>query len=536
MIPVLTRSEFSQLDKRAAEASSGFEYMQKAARGLFDLIISRYLDLQKQGRKTMVVVFAGTGNNGGDGLLAAAYLAEQGYPVTVFATGDASQYQNEALLAYQELEQQKLSPCFINDVADIEFVQEQFKEFTGKFDRYIFVDALLGFGASGETREPAATLIRFINENYPMVETIAVDLPSGTDADNGKLNGTAVRAHKTLSMGYPKLGSFFFPARANYGLTIVQNLNYPQEIFEQEFKSQVYFASSIKQLMPPRVATGSKYDHGYAALWAGSPGMEGALKLAASAAYKSGLGLLKVITDQETRKIFATSFAEAISAEFDDGILTSLIAPQDDKKTPAVLALGPGLGEQKQIKTLLENYQAPMVLDADGINSLDLDLLAKHQGEVLLTPHAGEYSRLFGELKPGLEPIDLVQELQAQAQKYKVSILFKGSPTIIADPGGKVFVVPFGNSGLATAGSGDVLTGLITGLSAQIYTVQARHPNLRFFYQACEISALTQAAILGAYLHAKAGEAAAKQLSEYSVMASDLLDYIPAVILREGVA
>ncbi|MDA0772249.1 MAG: NAD(P)H-hydrate dehydratase [Cyanobacteria bacterium] len=532
MIPVLTRAEMANIDKAVASSYEGigFEYMQRAARGLFDLVINRYLESQKKGQNAFVTIFAGKGNNGGDGILLAAYLAEEGYPVKCFILGSVSELKNEARHAYLELERGNNKNeylDFIEDIADIELVQKHFGKISSKYNKHFFIDALLGIGAKGKPQEPAASLIRIINEYYTSVDTISVDLPSGSDVDTGEINVACVRAHSTLTMGYPKLGSFFFPARANYGLTIVQNLSYPIEIFEHEFKSKIYFANTVKQLLPPRIATGSKYDHGFATLIAGSPGMEGAASLAGTAAYKSGLGLLKILTDAQTRKIVASNLLEAISEDIVDDLLKQACV-----KNPAVLGLGPGLSlaYKDQITSLIKSYNAPMILDADAINSLDTKLLKKHKSDLLITPHAGEYTRLFGKFDKSLTPMELIEDLRAKAQEYQMTILYKGAPTIIADPGGKVFLVPFGNSGLATAGTGDVLTGLTLGFATQLYTLHARYPEIRFFYTVFEISPLTQAAILASFIHAKAGEKASKELTEYSVMASDLLKYIPKVI------
>lgn len=534
MIPILTRTEMANIDKAAANSSpeAGFHYMQKAARGLFDFVINRYLELQKKGHKPFVTVFAGKGNNAGDGILLAALLAEEGYPVKCFITGSLVSLTKESQLAYKELDRNNKKNQYIsliNDIADIELVQYHFKQIVGHYDKHFFVDALLGIGASGETREPVATLIRFMNEYRNQAHIIAVDLPSGTDPDTGALNGTCVKAHTTISMGYPKFGSLFFPGRANYGLTIVQDLGYDPALIEQEFKSQIYFANSVKQLLPPRMLTGSKYDHGFATLVAGSPGMEGAASLAARAAYKSGLGLLKLITDGQTRQIVATQVIEMISEDIAEQFLT-----QVQIKNPACLGLGPGLSlaYKDRLATLMTNYTKPMILDADAINSIDLELLSQHKGDLLLTPHAGEYQRLFGSLDTKTKPIELIQQLQMKAREYKINILYKGTPTIIIDQSGKAFVLPYGNSALAKAGSGDVLTGLILGFAAQIYTMQSRYADLRFFHTSFEISPLTQAAIIAAYTHGKAAEKSSRVLTEHCVIASDLLDYIPKVLLE----
>jgi NAD(P)H-hydrate epimerase len=284
--------------------------------------------------------------------------------------------------------------------------------------------------------------------------------------------------------------------------------------------------------MPPRITNGSKYDHGIAILIAGSKGMTGAASLASLAAYRAGLGLLHLISDEESLKIISSNILEIVShslGEDDLELCKSLL-----KKHVSVFSLGPGLSSSHNdlVQNLVTNINAPMILDADAINAWEHDIkkLKKHKHDLLITPHAGEYARLFGKLAGDIKPLDLIKELRAKAQDYSMTILYKGAPTIILDPNGKAFIVPYGNSGLATAGSGDVLTGLITGFSAQIYTIKSKYPEIRFFYEDFNISPLTQAAILAAYLHGKCAELAAKELTEYSVMASDLIRFIPRAI------
>ena len=535
MIHVVTSEEMKNIDRAAiaGDLNKGFQYMQQAARGLFDIIINRYLELQKQNRQIFITVFAGKGNNGGDGILLAAYLASEGYPVKCFILGSSKDLKNEAAMAYIELEKNNRNNqyiVFINDPRDIIFIQNHL-ESLGEYNHHFFVDALLGIGSKGTPKEPHATVINYINSIANSNITIfAVDGPSGVDHDTGALSPVAIRAHNTITMGYPKLGSFFYPGRVNYGLTIVNNLGYPVELYRTEIKNNIYFANSIKALIPPRITNGSKYDHGVAALIAGSQGMTGAASLAALAAYRAGLGLLHLISDEESLKTISTNILEIVSHNIDDlDLYKNLI-----KKHVSVFALGPGLSSSHDdlVQDLVINFNLPMILDADAINTWanNTKKLKQHKHDLLITPHAGEYERLFGKLPGDIKPLDLIQELRMKAQDYSVTILYKGTPTIILDPNGKAFIVPYGNSGLAKAGSGDVLTGLITGLAAQIYTIKSKYPEIRFFYEEFNISALTQAAILGSFLHGKCAELAAKELTEYSIMASDLIRFIPRAI------
>ncbi len=541
MIPVVTSEEMKNIDNAASAGNIqvGFQYMQKAARGLFDILINKYLELQKKGQQIFITVFAGKGNNGGDGILLAAYLASEGYPVKCFILGSGADLKEEAGMAYLELEKNNTNNRlvdFIYDTQDLKFIQTHFESLR-EYDHHFFVDALLGIGTKGNPKEPYISVINCINAiANDNVTVFAVDGPSGVDYDSGAASPNTVRARQTITMGYPKLGSFFYPGRAYHGLTVVNNLSYPYDVYHSNIRTNIFFANSVQSLMPPRITNGSKYDHGVAALIAGSQGMTGAATLSALAAYRSGLGLLHVLSDAESVKIITSNILEAVTHGItDDGedLCKELI-----KKNTSVFALGPGLSEAKHdlVRSLVPKLNVPMILDADAINawSGNAQKLKKHKSDLLITPHAGEYQRLFGAFPKDIKPIDLIESLRAKAQEYSISILYKGAPTIVVDPAAKVFIVPFGNSALATAGTGDVLTGLITGIAGQIYTIKTKYPDIKFAYEELHISPLTQAAILAAYLHGKAAELAARELTEYSMMAADLIRFIPRAIKGVG--
>lgn len=540
MIPVLSSEEIKNIDLSAAGnlPEQGFQYMQTAARSLFDLIINKYLEFQKQEEDTFITIFAGKGNNGGDGILLAAYLAEEGYPVECFIVGSSAHLKNEALLAYQKLHALNVNDeyiTFINDANDLHFLAKHFEDISINYHHHFLVDALLGIGTKGNLKEPFNTIIDFINmhSGHQLSNTtvFAIDIPSGSDADSGEYLGPCIRANTTVSMGFPKLGSFFFPSRANYGLTIVNNLGYPEEVIKANLKSSISFVNSVAGLMPPRIADGSKHHHGAGILVAGSEGMSGAAILASESSYRLGLGLVHLISDATTIAAAATAIPEAVSHLDQNKIelFTQLIEANPN----TVLAIGPGLGARREIASkILSKIDRPIILDADGINAFSskTNLLKNHKGDLLITPHAGEYRRLFPDLKDNPKALELITHLQTNAQAHSMTILHKGSPTIIADPSGKVFIAPYGNSALAKAGTGDVLTGMILGIATQIYTIKARFKDMRFFFEEFAISPLTQAAILAAYLHGKAGELAVNDLGEYSLLASDLIDYLPQSI------
>ena len=262
------------------------------------------------------------------------------------------------------------------------------------------------------------------------------------------------------------------------------------------------------KLLPKRKPNGSKYDHGVATLIAGSYNMPGAAILAGLAAMRSGLGLLEIISEDRACNIIATSIPEAIFKRYNEDTTIN--------SKSKVIAFGPGCGNNYQtlFSDLIQSSKLPLIIDADGINFLanNIELLENHQSEILITPHNGEYQRLFGTVTGALQA-----DIKTNAIKYSINILHKGHPTIISNKFGEIFISPYGNSALATAGSGDVLTGLICGIAAQM-----EPPNL------------LEAALLAAYIHGKAGEELSKELSEYSVIASDLIKIIPKILKDLG--
>ncbi len=529
LIPICTTKEMQAIEKKtiAANFRSGFSLMQKAVQALLDIVIQDSKNLSP----VTYFIFAGRGNNGGDGILLASYLIDQGYNVLAFIVADPSEIANEAALAYAELQKRdpdNLYHRFINS-------EDQINIFIKALDKsdsinYI-IDALLGAGASGAPRGLIATAIKQINNviqaNQERTRVISIDIPSGVDADSGEVYENAIAANLTVSIAFPKLGSYFYPAKFHFGNTLIEGLDYPLEIVQSSLEYGLFFPTMnfFKKALPRRKIDGSKFDHGVLLSLAGSPGMVGAGVLTACAAYKSGVGLVKVISDSESTKIMAAKLTEAVYYSYTDTKNSSLDTVKELMKAKYhAVCIGPGLGKEQKstIEHMLKHSSAPVILDADGLNSFagDYKKLKDHHAELLLTPHRGEYLRLFPhDFDENSKPIDVIVALKKRATELKAIILLKGNPTLIADAKGHVFIMPFGNSALATAGSGDVLTGIISGLVAQI-SLRAINPNP-------EITVLTQAAILGTYLHARAAGLASTELTEYGTIATDIVGFLP---------
>jgi NAD(P)H-hydrate epimerase len=354
---------------------------------------------------------------------------------------------------------------------------------------------------------------------------VSVDIPSGIDVDSGEVFEPSINADYTVQMGFSKISSLFYPAKTKYGQIVFQELKYPVDLISRSSSVRIFSVdlSMVKSFIPERKITGSKFDHGLGMLLAGSYGMSGSAMLSGSAAMRSGLGLLHVFSYEAVLPIIATNLWDAVLHPITENAKTNIDYIKDfltSRKIDA-LALGPGLSTTAKSISLVKNIlelmtmidSKPLILDADAINAFvgSADLLKVYSGELLITPHAKEFSRLFQEDISEYAPYDKAKFLSETAKKYSLNILYKGAPTYIARSSGEVYIVPTGCSALAKAGSGDVLTGLI----------------LSFVAQGLE---LYQAAILAAYVHNLMGLLAVEKDSEYSVLASDLIKYVGMAI------
>jgi NAD(P)H-hydrate epimerase len=506
-------------------AEQGIFYMQRAALGLFKLIVGL---IEKNHQNFLlsfpkITVFAGKGNNGGDGILLAAELLKHDYKVKCYSTVDPSEYQGESALAYQLFLQAGGKIDVIHNDADILSV----KHFLLKQVNGIWVDALLGIGSKGAAHGVCAKLIEVINSTKVQSKSlcVSVDIPSGIDVDSGEVFEPSINADYTVQMGFSKISSLFYPAKTKYGQIVFQELKYPLELVSRSSSVKIFSVdlSMVKSFIPERKITGSKFDHGVGMLLAGSYGMSGAAMLSGSAAVRSGLGLLHVFSYESVLPIIAANIWDAVLHPITENVKANIDYVKDfltSRKIDA-LALGPGLSTNPKSISLVKNIlelmtmidSKPLILDADAINAFvgSTDLLKAYSGELLITPHAKEFSRLFQEDISEYAPYDKAKFLSETAQKYSLEILYKGAPTYVARSSGEVYIVPTGCSALAKAGSGDVLTGLI----------------LSFVAQGLE---LYQAGILAAYVHNLMGLLAVEKDSEYSVLASDLIKYVGMAI------
>lgn len=490
---IFTGSNIRKLDAYTIEHEpiSSIDLMERAAQALTTAITKHWSE------KTPVSIFAGPGNNGGDALAVARMLTEKGYKVE----------------AYLFNTQGKISPdCQINKERAEATNELRFIEVTSQFTPpvltadHLVIDGLFGSGLNKPLNGGFASVVKYINASPATV--VAIDIPSGLMGEDNTFNVRAniIRADYTFSLQLPKLAFFFGENEEFVGEWSVLEIGISQSAIEQT--DTEYYLLEEKEIIAaikPRKKFAHKGTFGHALLIAGSYGMGGASIFSASACVRSGVGLLTVHAPGKNVGILQTTIPEAmIEVDIND---TYFSEPGDTEKYQAVAA-GPGIGTNTETEIALlqqiTTCQSPMVLDADALNILSKNrtiLTSIPKGSVL-TPHPKELERLVGKCQDSYERLMKAREL---AQSINVHIVLKGAFSAIITPEGKFYFNPTGNVGMATGGSGDVLTGIILALLAQGYSAKS-------------------AAKIGTFVHGMAGDIAQKKYGTVSMKAGDLIE------------
>jgi NAD(P)H-hydrate epimerase len=423
---------------------------------------------------------------------------------------DTDELRAEAKVAFNEYISRKGNLLILNDIADLGALN----------GCSLIIDAMLGTGLRGDPRGICAQTIETVNNSG--VPVLSVDTPSGLNNDTGVPGDPCVRANVTITMGFPKVGLYFYPGKLYTGKLIVHDLGYPDEIVEQK-KGAIYLPSKdfICKNFPSRHPDGSKFEHGLALLICGARGYTGAPTLVAEAALKVGCGMTHLAAPFSCIPTLAIKNTETVLHALDETENGTVAYSSIDRIRELVrgknaLCIGPGLSHDPQVcqlvRELIPSLNIPCVLDADGLNAYKgvSEELKKHSGELIITPHQGEWQRLFGKLPS--EPLEIISQVKTIASLYRLTVLLKVSTNIVATPRGDAFILPFGNSALAKAGTGDVLSGIIVSLIAMGVPTSL-------------------AAVLGCYIQQNAAVLASQNLSEYSVTATDVIANIHKVIL-----
>lgn len=519
MLKVVNAAQMRQMDKRTEEEFGvpSIVLMENAALRVVDVAAERYQPL----RDKRVAVVCGKGNNGGDGLAIARHLATQfGAIVTVYLAADPNALSGDAAVNYQMAKAFRLN-----------IVSQSVPQFaSARLD--LVVDALLGTGIKGGVEGVAAEYIAAMNDSG--VPIVSVDVPSGLDADTGKVEGACVKATLTVTFALPKFGLLVYPGAEYVGELIVAGIGMPREVMEAD-SVQVYEtqAADVAQWLPRRTngRDSNKGQFGHVTVFAGSTGFVGAPTLAAEAAARTGAGLVTLAVPEGLQNAAMTRVSPVVMTkglpQTKEGTFAfeAIEAALKLAAKGAAAALGPGLGgpdndeTQAFVREFVTRCAVPLVIDADALNCLALEpdrgvsVLKSRTAATVLTPHPGEMGRLLG-IDTKTVQADRRGAVEQAARDYGVTVLLKGARTLIAAPDGRLAVNTTSNPGMATGGAGDTLTGIISALLAG---------KLGDW----------ESAVAGAYVHGLAGDLqAAAQGGPAGLIATDLIDLLPAALAR----
>lgn len=510
---IVTGSQMKEIDKAAIKDYKipGVKLMETAGSYVYEEVIKTF-----NGKKDKsVIIICGAGNNGGDGYVVARKLHCDFIEVKVYSTVDVNKLTGDAKINYEKFIELGEEVCDLNNIS----ILEKFKKDIN--NSYIIIDAILGTGISREVSGNIANIINIINSAKKNI--ISVDIPSGTSANDGKIYGVSIRANKTIAFQLPKIGNIFYPGAEYGGKLIVKDIGIPQKIINdnKDINISLIDEEYIKAIILKREKDTHKGTYGKAVVIAGSKGMAGAAVLTSKSALRSGIGLIKVAVPESINNIIQISVSEAITIPIPDNNRGSIGIEDipyilENISDSDIVAIGPGCGRTDEIgytiENILKNTDNSMVIDADGLNALSnrMELLDDKNNTLIISPHPGEMSRLTG------LDIEYINENRIEvastfAKEKKVIVVLKGARTVVAEPSGKIYINITGNPGMSTAGSGDVLTGIITSFIAQGLSAE-------------------EAAVAGVYIHGLAGDIMAKKVGEYGLVASDIVKGIPLAI------
>ncbi len=514
---VVTAQEMRELDRLTIQKYGvpSLTLMERAGEGVARALLERFGPAAKRG--TLVV--AGKGNNGGDGLVVARHLKKKRIPCEVVLLARKEELSHDAaenLRAYLKIK----GRLFEVTRESLSLLSERLK------GKRLLVDAILGTGLKEEVRGFYADAITIMNTSG--LPVVAVDIPSGLDTDKGRPLGTAIKAEMTVTLGFPKLGQVVHPGLSYVGELAVAEIGiHPQAVEEVRPQTELLEEEDIGWLIPSREPDTHKGTYGHLLVMAGSRGKTGAAILACRAAMRAGSGLVTLAAPRSLNGIFAGSLVEVMTEPLKDNSNEESEPLSDhewrrllDKKS--ALLFGPGIGVKDSARTalrwLLKNLEIPWVIDADGLTILaeEAERLRFAKTPPVLTPHPGEMARLTGADTATINR-DRIGVARSFARDHRCHVVLKGARTLIATSDGRVFINPTGNPGMASGGMGDVLSGILAGLLTQ----------------GLEIA---DALKLGVFLHGFVADRAASARGEIGLIASDVVDGLPAGMkqLAEG--
>jgi NAD(P)H-hydrate epimerase len=509
---LVTAEQMRELDRSTIEEVGipGAVLMENAGRGAVCALWQRFPGLAE----SRVAVFCGRGNNGGDGFVISRYLLAQGIEVDIYLVGRVEEISGDARTMLDILRNMRIpvrETGIENGLVPSDIRWETY---------HLLVDALLGTGLSSDVRGPMGDLIAGINGCDAPV--MAVDIPSGLSSDTGKPLGCAVKAHLTVTFGLPKVGQVLFPGREWCGDLWVVDIGIPHQVLQKHaLPYRLIDPRDLRCILPSRASSAHKGHFGHLLVIAGSPGKTGAAVMASEAALRAGAGLvtlgipqgLNPSVEAQTTAVMTIPLPQNAHQTFSEEAVEVILHALEGK---ACMALGPGIATvpetQEMVRALVRQVPLPMVIDADGLNALahHLDLLKVSSAPRILTPHPGEMARLLdcSVVEIQEDRIGAALQLTRRTGSY---VVLKGAGTVLVDPNEQVRVVPSGNPAMASAGTGDILTGILGGLLAQGVDPM-------------------EAMSLGTYLHGSIADDWAERVGERGMIATDLLPQIPQVL------
>ncbi len=513
MQKVVTASEMQAIDRSAIEEFGipGMVLMENAGLAAASLIHENVPDLLEK----KVVIVCGKGNNGGDGFVIARHLFIDGVQVDILLLGKRQQLKSDARV--------NADIAFKMGVPIHEITDKNLNAQNHLLRHcHIIVDALFGTGLSKPAGGLYEKVIKKINASNKYV--VAVDIPSGVDSDSGLFIGPHIKANVTAALALLKRSHLLFPAAESMGEVQILDISIPHEAVEKQDIPVAWLEfEDIQSLIPKRPTNTHKGEYGHTLVLAGSRGKGGAAGLTGLAALRAGAGLVTLAVPESCHQALEFNPLETMTValpETKSGCVSTKAVDviMETLKGKNALAIGPGLSTDKEtvrlLETLLPQVECPLIIDADGINALGKSgkLIDQIRAETVLTPHPKEMSRLSGWSVQDILN-QRIERAGEYAQEHNITLLLKGARTVVAFADGTVLINPTGNPGMATAGSGDVLTGLIAGMISQGLSVPS-------------------ATSAGAFIHGMAGDIYAEANHLIPLIASDLLDKVPEAIKR----
>ena len=514
---ILTAAEMREVDCRttATLGIPSLQLMENAGKQVVEILQAELPGLATR----RIVVLCGKGNNGGDGLVVARLLKQQGCAPVVYLFSSPVEMKGDAAENLKRWEAQGGKATVIKNSTEWEAARVALAE------AQVLIDALLGTGMEGPIKGFLSTVIEDVNRLCRYATVVAVDTPSGLPSDANQSAGEVVRADYTVTFTAPKVGQLVSPASERVGKLIVRDIGTTRDLIESTSESKLRWIErgEFQSLPWKRKPDAHKGDFGHALIVAGSVGKSGAAALSAWGALRAGAGLVTVATASEVLPIVASTLPEIMTEPLlctDAGSISARNLEygrfSQVTKGKSVMAIGPGLSTdeetQRFVRSVLAETDLPVILDADGLNAFAgraNELSQRTNRHLALTPHPGEMARLVGRTVAEVQENRMHSALDA-ASRWNVIVVLKGHHTIVATPDGRAFFNSTGNPGMATGGTGDVLTGILAGLTAQFGTEEWE-----------------RVLALGVHLHGLAGDLAAAEVGEASMIASDLLRSVP---------